>query len=440
MRIVQAVGWYFPDSLGGTEVYVAALCRRLLAAGQEAIVAAPDTAYRHERTYEHEGVSVYRYPVPVAPTRAECQGTVAVRGAELFHVWLAREQPDVVHFHTFVTGLGLFEIRAAKAVGARVIVTTHSSSLGWICARGSMMRWGEGLCDGICEPGKCAACALHQRGLPKVLARSLGAIPPGWGRMARAIPGKVGTALSMSDVILRNQRMQREMLQSIDMFVVLTAWGRETVLANGAPPGRVAVNRLGISLSKARRKPGPNEQPTHIPIKVGYLGRFDAIKGVHDLVRAVASLPADVSLRVELRGPVVSASERECVRELRALASDDRRLTLAPFVPHQEVPEILAGYDVLCCPAVCAEGGPTVALEAQAVGTPVIGTRIGGMIELISDETNGRLVSPGDWRALAVVLRDLAREPATVDRWRLALPSVRTMDEVTADYLTLYKA
>jgi glycosyltransferase involved in cell wall biosynthesis len=101
--------------------------------------------------------------------------------------------------------------------------------------------------------------------------------------------------------------------------------------------------------------------------------------------------------------------------------------------------DVLAGYDVLCCPSVCAEGGPTAAIEAHAVGTPVIGTRIGGLAELVTDGVNGRLVPPGDWRALASALADLARDPAgTVDRWRLALPRARTMDEIAADYEALY--
>ena len=74
MKIVQAVGWYYPDSLGGTEVYVAGLCRRLRESGQEVLVAAPDPGAAAERRYEHDGVPVYRYPIPSAPTREETIG------------------------------------------------------------------------------------------------------------------------------------------------------------------------------------------------------------------------------------------------------------------------------------------------------------------------------------------------------------------------------
>lgn len=186
-------------------------------------------------------------------------------------------------------------------------------------------------------------------------------------------------------------------------------------------------------------KPGPEDRPTTPPVAVGYLGRFDPIKGVYDLARAVTSLPPDVPIRVEFRGPVRDRADRAVLHELRALVAGDPRVTFAPAVGETEALRVLADYDVLCCPAVCLEGGPTVAIEAHAVGTPVIGTRIGGLAELVTDGVNGRLIPPGDWRALADALRDMAKNPVgTIDRWRLALPPARTMDQVAADYLTLY--
>ncbi|HTY76879.1 MAG TPA: glycosyltransferase [Candidatus Bathyarchaeia archaeon] len=439
MKIVQAVGWYFPESWGGTEVYVAGLCRRLRAAGQEVLVAAPDPAHAVERTYEHDGVPVFRYPIPAAPTRDEVQGRVRVRGAERFHRWLADQRPDVVHAHTFVTGLGLHELQAARAAGARVVATTHSASLGWICQRGTMMQWGRWPCDGVCRPARCAACALEARGVPRPVASVLGAVPPGLGRGARRLPGRLGTALGMSDLIARNQRMQAEMLATVDRFVLLTGGALEAVAANGAPRAKLALNRLGLSHGKVVAKPGPDERPTGCPITVGYLGRYDAIKGVHDLARAAASLPPALGLRVEFRGPVRSAAERTVRDELRAIAGHHPRVTFADAVPAPEVPGVLAGWDVLCCPSVCAEGGPTVAIEAHAAGTPVIGTRIGGLAELVADGVNGALVPPADWRGLAALLRALGHDgAATIDGWRRRLPAARTMDEIAAEHLSVY--
>src|SRR5206468_8243416 len=183
--------------------------------------------------------------MPSNPTRGECQGRTPVRGVEHFCAWLGDQQPDIVHFHTFGTGLGLYEIKAARAAGARVIATTHSASLGFLCQRGTMMRWGEHLCDGICEPAKCSACELQHRGLNKILARSVSLLPPTISGLAAKLPGSLGTALGMSDLITFNQHQQSEMYQLVDKFVVLTAWALDTLIANGAPAEKLWLNRLG---------------------------------------------------------------------------------------------------------------------------------------------------------------------------------------------------
>ncbi|MDX2039960.1 MAG: glycosyltransferase [Acidobacteriota bacterium] len=454
MKIIHALGWYFPESIGGSEIYVAGLSQRLSAAGHEVLIAAPfisdDPVNAHEKVYEHDGVPVFRYPIPAAPTREEAQGRATVRGAETFHRWLFDQRPDVVHFHSFVTGLGIAELKAAKAANARVIVTSHTSGLGYICQRGSMMQWGETLCDGVCQPSKCAACELQHRGLSKSAATMIGNIPSEIGGVARNLPGKFGTALGMSNQIARNQTMQRELLETADKFVLLTEWALNAVAANGAPREKLALNRLGLSwksVSSPRVSKGFNSGAEALAyaratdtIKVGYLGRFEAIKGVKDLARAVASLPESLPLSVEFRGPVKSPAEQSLVNGIKTLIGNRASVSFAPAVSAEDVPAVLAGYDVLCCPSLCLEGGPTVAIEAHAVGTPVIGTAIGGLAELVTDGVNGRLVKPGDWRALAEVLAEVATNPGeTIDRWRTKLPAARTMDEIAADYQELYQ-
>src|SRR5439155_1530845 len=110
---LTAAGFY-PDSVGGTETYVHALARLLGEAGHQVIVVAPAAGDSEPRSYVNAGTSVFRYPIPAVPTRAEAQGRTRVRGAEAFHAWLACTRPDVVHVHSFVTGLGIAEVVAAR--------------------------------------------------------------------------------------------------------------------------------------------------------------------------------------------------------------------------------------------------------------------------------------------------------------------------------------
>lgn len=437
MKVVQAVGWYFPEKLGGTEIYVRGLCERLRRLGCEVAVVAPEAGLQAPRTYEFAGVEVFRFPIPAEPTKAEVQSKTAVRGTEHVHRWLQDRRPDVFHCHTFVTGLGIHEIDAAKSVGAKVVATTHSSSLGWICQRGTLMRFGETLCDGLTLPRRCSACVLEQRGLKKTLATWIARTPKAVAKRLHGGNGRLATLLGMPAFIEDNIALQRRMLDAVDAFVVLTKQAARIVTLNGVPTGKLHVNALGVSHANVSRKP---TKPTASPITVGYLGRFDEIKGVLDLAKAIALLPKDMPIRFELRGPIQSQTDRQMVAKIKSLVGDDPRVEISGSVEPEAVPELLKTWDVACFPPRCLEGGPTAALEAHAVGTPVVGTRIGGMAEFVTDGVNGALVEPTDVRGLADLLLRIANDPAgTIDRWRTAIPEPRTMDQIAADYLDLYQ-
>jgi glycosyltransferase involved in cell wall biosynthesis len=440
VKIVHVCGWYFPDSLGGTETYVSAVAERLRADGHDVMVAAPDPGAHDERTYGHEGLTVYRYPIPARPTRAEAQHAAVARGAEKLHAWLQRQQPHVVHIHTFVTGVGPHEIRAARAAGARVVVTTHSGSLGFTCQRGTLLRFGRELCDGQVAPAKCAACELQHRGVPRPLADVAGLVPPVVARAAAFIPGKPGSVLGMPDVIVRNQAMQRQVLADIDAFVVLTEQARAIVAGNDGNGARVVLNRLGVRTTADRLRglrARPRRRNPHV--RIAYVGRFDRIKGVHDLAHAVRALPARTPVQVEFRGPVSNLHDLAIANELKAIVGPDAWVKFLPPVAPAGIFDYLHEVDLVCCPSRTLEGGPTVALEAMGVGTPVIATRLGAMAETITDGFNGRLLPPADWRALSHAIAAIAADPAgTIGVWRNNLPDVRTMDDVTRDYLPLY--
>ena len=433
MRIVHLVGWYFPDSVGGSEVYVQELCRRQRSRGIDVQVAAPRTGEpSHGSQYVHDGVSVFRYAVQAVPARDEAQGREPFRGHEVLRAWLEQVRPDVLHVHSLGTGIGLDTLEAARALGARIIFTAHLPALGFLCQRGTLLRWGTEPCDGLVDVQRCAACALEDRGAPRPLAHAM-ALAGRSVTFAATLPGRAGTAFGMPALIEWNLHRQRRLLDLIDRFVVLNERARAIVLANGGIADKVVVNRLGVGFTRASRR---ETRAEGAPVRVGFVGRIHRTKGVAVLAKAVLALPRDVRLGVELRGPV---DDPALLRELEDAAAQDARLTLGPSVRRAEVPDLLASYDVLCCPSSWFENGPTVALEAQAVGTPVIGTDVGAMPEFITDGVNGRIVPAGDWRALRDALAGLARAPQVIEQWRRALPRPRTMDDIAADYEAVYR-
>ena len=70
MRIIESAGFYYPESSGGTEAYVSSLARLLESEGMECIVAAPSSSGEAFR-YVHDGIEVFRYPVPKRWLRRE---------------------------------------------------------------------------------------------------------------------------------------------------------------------------------------------------------------------------------------------------------------------------------------------------------------------------------------------------------------------------------
>jgi glycosyltransferase involved in cell wall biosynthesis len=441
MKIVHLLGWYFPESVGGTEVYVEGLCRRLRAAGHEVLVAAPDSRHAAPERYEHDRVPVFRYEIAGTPTRDETHHRVPVRGADRFYRFLADERPDILHVHSFTTGVGLPEIREAHRLGIRVIVTCHLPGFGYMCRSGELMQWGRAPCDGIVIPDKCASCNLTRLGMPQPAARIAGAVPVPLSAALARLPGRIGTALGMAASVHEYETMQRELFGLVDWFVVLNETGRRMLVSNGSAAEKIVLNRLGVSHVPMTPKPGPEVLPTRTCVRFGYVGRLHATKGLVELARAVNSIPRDVPFQLDIRGPRLDQPSRRFAADLEVMLAGDARVKFGPGVPGPDVPALLAGYDVLLCPSMWFENGPTIALEAMAVGTPIIASRVGNLAEIVADDVNGQLVDAGSIEAWARALTRAATHPAqTIDRWRRALTPPRTMDQIAADYLLLYAA
>lgn len=76
----------------------------------------------------------------------------------------------------------------------------------------------------------------------------------------------------------------------------------------------------------------------------------------------------------------------------------------------EDVPDLLRALDVVVLPSTAHEGVPQILLQAQAVGRAAIGTRVGGIPEVIEDGQNGLLVPPADAPALAKAMRCLIED------------------------------
>jgi glycosyltransferase involved in cell wall biosynthesis len=158
-----------------------------------------------------------------------------------------------------------------------------------------------------------------------------------------------------------------------------------------------------------------------------HVGRLVPRKGVDDVIRAVAALRRNTGLEARLY-VVGGNSERPDpgrtpeIGRLQQLAVDcgvERQVCFLGRRPHEALAEYYAAADVFATTPWYEPFGITP-VEAMACGTPVVGSRVGGIRTTVLDGVTGLLVPPQDPAALAAALAELAADPQLRRRMGLA--------------------
>ncbi|AMN43743.1 glycosyltransferase [Rhodoplanes sp. Z2-YC6860] len=428
MRVVQCAGFYYPDSVGGTEVYVDFLAQGLRDQGIDTVVAAPAMSSL-PLEYGHNGIDVFRYPTPKIWRRGETTGRVPHRFFEVFEDWLARQRADVYHQHSWTTGCGLWHIETAKRLGLKTVLSVHVPAN--ICMRGTMLLNGRSACDGQIVPARCASCWLQSKGVPEIASWPLAALPVSLGPLA-SVP-HVGPALAARSLAVQKRQQIDYMVAAADRVVAVCGWLHRALRANGVPDRKLVLNRQGVrSLSAIGAHRCPEKNDT---VRVGFLGRWDRAKGIHVLVDAFKRLSLDLSVTLDIRAADSGANSKFKTEVLRA-ASCDPRIRFREV--GNEVENFLASIDVLAVPSQWMETGPLVVLEAFAAGIPVIGSDLGGIRELVCHDQDGLLVAHDDVSAWADALQRFVNDDLLRMRLRSGIKPVRTMFDVSREMAAIY--
>jgi glycosyltransferase involved in cell wall biosynthesis len=164
----------------------------------------------------------------------------------------------------------------------------------------------------------------------------------------------------------------------------------------------------------APAEPPPYTYDGARPFELLFVGRLVERKGVHLLLDALASLPAE--RRVVLH--VVGDGPDRAKLEDRARPLDlGGRAVFHGFVPKEELERRLETCDAFVLPAVVDAKGDTeglgvVLIEAMSYARPVIASAAGGIVDIVRDRRNGLLVPPGDASALAAAIGGMMDDPA----------------------------
>jgi len=167
-------------------------------------------------------------------------------------------------------------------------------------------------------------------------------------------------------------------------------------------------------------------------VTFGFIGRLTEEKGIDNLMMALARLPRE-RIRMMIAGRV---SEEE-QRRLRALAPDARIEFMGFVVPDDFYRQV----DVVVAPSIWHDPGPLVVADAKAAGRPLLGTRFGGMPEVIEHGVTGWLTE-ADPQSLADSMLAVASDPHKIDeisRRLVADTNKWIFADVLSSYKTLYE-
>jgi glycosyltransferase involved in cell wall biosynthesis len=225
----------------------------------------------------------------------------------------------------------------------------------------------------------------------------------------------IGARLGGARAVVYARELPRDR-RSRALFAVLARLAHTVIAVSSAveaalPSGRgVRVVRIpdGIPVPVV----APPRNGLHSPLRLCLIGTVngDGRKGQDLAIDAVARLrDRGLSARLELVGPVQARADKDALLELARAHAVDDRVRLAG--PSDRIDDVLAETDILLSCARSEPLGLTV-MEALARETPVVATRVGGVVDIVRDGETGLLVAPEDAQALADAVAALAADPA----------------------------
>jgi glycosyltransferase involved in cell wall biosynthesis len=232
----------------------------------------------------------------------------------------------------------------------------------------------------------------------------------GMARIARHWQVPLVASISGSDVNVQmtlptHRRQILRMLTQASATITRSQALKDVLVSHGAGASKIKVLYNGVDATRFHPMPR-HEARKALKISdddrvIAYIGRLSPEKGVADLLEAMALLRDRLQLTPLLLVVGHGRQHDKLVSLATSLGLHDR-IIWAGMRPNHELAPYYNAADVACVPSHM-EGVPNTALEALACGIPVVGTRVGGIPEVLTAAT-GLLVESGQPQQLAEAL------------------------------------
>jgi colanic acid/amylovoran biosynthesis glycosyltransferase len=251
----------------------------------------------------------------------------------------------------------------------------------------------------------------------------------------------------ISSVPQSDPSVYNDLFETATVVTCLSEDMKQDLLDLGAPTKKIRKVPLCIDPDtfEYRERELTSDNPDE-PLQILTVARHVEKKGLEYAIRAVAQLDIDrpVTYRIAGDGPLRDQLEN-LISELDAAD----RIEILGWQTQDEVAQLMTDAHVFLLPSVTAangdkEGTPTVLLEAQATGLPVVSTTHAGIPEIVSDGDTGILVPERDVTALVDALEDILTQPkewAAMGRTgREYIEERHSIESVTDELVSIYES
>lgn len=252
-------------------------------------------------------------------------------------------RPDVVHLNNIHTQLSPVIAEVAHKKGIKVVWTLHDYKL--LCPRYDCLRDGKDICE-LCFNSDKTPCKTY-----------------------RCMKGsKLASIIGYKEAVMWN----RERLEvCTDVFVCPSRFMAEKMVQGGFKKDKMKVLCNFIDVQKCKRDEFTKGD------YFCFIGRLSHEKGVKTLIEAANKLPYKLV--------IIGGGSME--EELKAVAG--KNIEFVGFKQWDEIKELVGKARFSVIPSEWYENNPLSVIEAQCLGTPVLGARIGGIPELINEGVTG---------------------------------------------------
>ena len=158
--------------------------------------------------------------------------------------------------------------------------------------------------------------------------------------------------------------------------------------------------------------------------------------GLAELTRSMKLLPPDTRLDIGGEGPL-----RRDLQELITSLGMENQVRLLGHIPDRDLPHFYSSADWFVLPTAALEGFGLVILESLSCGTPVLGTRIGAIHELLEQFDSRWVIPQPEPEAIAAAILSVSEQPPP-DPWKLHNQVADEFDwlQIAERYLELYRS